>query len=108
MDTILTDNSYKPDDFNTAAISKSISNRFKSKRLALNITQSELALKSGVSLGSIKRFEITAEISLRHLIMIALVVGSTEEFTTLFAGKNYKSIEDVIASGKVKTRKRAR
>jgi transcriptional regulator with XRE-family HTH domain len=108
MDTILTDKIYEPDDFNPVAISKGISKRFKSKRLELNITQSELATKSGVSLGSIKRFETKSEISLSHLIMIALVVGSTEEFTSLFDRKTYKSIEDVILSGKVKTRKRAR
>lgn len=108
MDTILTDNSYKPDEFNPLAISKGISIQFKLKRLELNITQSELACKSGVSLGSIKRFETKAEISLRHLIMIALVVGSTDEFIHLFKRKNYKNIEEVISSGKVKTRKRAR
>lgn len=108
MDTILTDNNYKPDEYNPVAISKSISKQFKLKRLELNITQFELASKSGVSLGSVKRFETKTEISLKHLIMIALVVGSTDEFLNLFTRKNYKSIEDVISSGKVKTRKRAR
>lgn len=108
MDTILTDNTYTPDMYNPVAIAKSISKQLKSMRLAQNITQSDLALKSGVSLGSIKRFETTAEISLKNLLMIAIVVGSTDEFLQLFSGKNYKSIEDVIASGKVKTRKRAR
>lgn len=108
MDTILTDNTYTPDEYNPVAIAKSISKQFKSMRLAQNITQAELALKSGVSLGSIKRFETTSEISLKNLLMIAIVVGSTDEFLQLFARKNYKSIEDVISSGKVKTRKRAR
>ena len=108
MDTILTDNSYKPDEFNPVAISKRISKQFKMKRLEANITQQELALKSGVSLGSIKRFETKAEISLKNLLMIALVVGSTDEFLQLFTRKDYKSIEDVISSGKVKNRKRAR
>jgi transcriptional regulator with XRE-family HTH domain len=108
MDTILTDNNFKPDEFNPVAIAKSICKQFKFKRLELNITQSELASKSGVSLGSIKRFETTAEISLKNLLMIALVVGSSDEFLQLFTRKNYKSIEEVISSGKVKTRKRAR
>ena len=108
MDTILTDNNYKPDEFNPLALSKSISRQFKQKRLEENITQSGLASKSGVSLGSIKRFEAKAEISLKNLLMIALVVGSTDEFLQLFTRKKYKSIEDVISSGKVKTRKRAR
>ncbi len=97
-----------PDDFNPVAIAKNICKQFKFRRLELNITQAELASKSGVSLGSIKRFETTAEISLKHLLMIALVVGSSDEFLLLFNRKNYKSIADVISSGKVKTRKRAR
>ena len=108
MDTILTDNAYLPDEFNPLAILKSISRQFRLKRLEVNITQSELASKSGVSLGSIKRFETKAEISLKNLVMIALAVGSTEEFLQLFSRKDYKSIEDVISAGKVKTRKRAR
>jgi transcriptional regulator with XRE-family HTH domain len=108
MDTILTDNAYMPDEFNPLAILKSISRQFRLKRLEVNITQSELASKSGVSLGSIKRFETKSEISLKNLVMIALVLGSTEEFLQLFTRKDYKSIEDVISAGKVKTRKRAR
>jgi len=108
MDSILTDSNYKPDEFNPLAISKNISRQFKFKRLEVNITQSELASKSGVSLGSIKRFETKAEISLKNLLMLALVVGSTEGFLQLFKEKNYTRIEDVISSGKVKSRKRAR
>lgn len=108
MDTILADNNFKPDEFNPVAIAKNICKQFKLKRLELNITQAELASRSGVSLGSVKRFETTSEISLKNLLMIALVVGSSDEFLPLFTRKNYKSIEEVISSGKVKTRKRAR
>ena len=108
MDNILADKTFIPDDFNPVAISNRISKQFKSLRLDLNMTQSELATKSGVSLGSIKRFETKSEISLRHLIMIALTVGMTDGFLNLFSGKNYKSIEDVISKGKINSRKRAR
>lgn len=70
MDTIFTDNNYKPDEFNPLALSKIISRQFKQKRLEVNITQSGLATKSGVSLGSIKRYEAKAEILLKNLLMI--------------------------------------
>ncbi len=62
-----------------------IAKRAKFKRLEQNLTQEGLALRSGVSLGSIKRFERTGEISLKSLIDIALALGCLEDFDALFA-----------------------
>ena len=45
-------------------------NRVIARRKELKITQKDLALKSGVSYGSIRRFETTGEISLKPLIQI--------------------------------------
>lgn len=58
--------------------------RVKARRLALNITQAELAERSGMSLGSLRRFETTGEISLRSFLEIALVLGELKEFSALF------------------------
>ena len=54
-------------------------------RLVLNLSQKELAERSGVSLGSIKRFESSGLISLSSLLEIALVLGYLDDFTALFA-----------------------
>ena len=62
-----------------------IAERAKFKRLEQNLTQEGLALRSGVSLGSIKRFERSGEISLKSLIDIALALGCLEDFSALFA-----------------------
>ena len=43
------------------------------------ITQKELAIKSGVSLGSIKRFEQCGEISLQSLTKIAISLDIENE-----------------------------
>ena len=59
----------------------------KDYRLALNISQKELAERSGVSLGSIKRFEGSGLVSLSALLEIALVLGCLDDFTSLFAAK---------------------
>ena len=96
------------DDFNPSFISKHISGNFKKRRLELNLTQVALSGKSGVSLGSIKRFENCNEISLKHLLMVAVVLQSTEEFYSLFSRRQYNSISEVLQANKVKTRKRAR
>ncbi len=61
--------------------------RAKERRLALNISQQELAERSGVSLGSIKRFESSGLISLSSLLEISLVFGCLGDFDTLFATK---------------------
>ncbi|MDF1878397.1 helix-turn-helix transcriptional regulator [Sulfurimonas sp. SAG-AH-194-C20] len=64
-------------------IQKSLRDTFKQKRLLLKLTQEGVVNRSGVSLGSIKRFESTAEISLTSLLKIANVLECLEEFSSL-------------------------
>lgn len=66
-------------------VMQEIAERAKFKRLEQNLTQEGLALRSGVSLGGIKRFERSGEISLKSLIDIALALGCLEDFDALFA-----------------------
>ena len=60
------------------------------------ITQKELAIKSGVSLGSIKRFEQCGEISLQSLTKIASSLDIENELEDLFTEVPFTSIEEVI------------
>ncbi|MDR2893537.1 MAG: helix-turn-helix domain-containing protein [Deltaproteobacteria bacterium] len=62
--------------------------RAKERRLALNISQQELAEHSGVSLGSIKRFESSGLISLSSLLEIALVFDCLGDFDSIFSTKD--------------------
>ncbi len=57
-----------------------ISQRFKTRRKALKLTQKELSQKSGVSLGSIKRFEQSGQIAFESLLKLALVLECLEDF----------------------------
>ena len=84
-----------------------ISNRAKRKRIHLNLTQQELSKRSGVSFGSVKRFEQKGEISLKHLLQIAIVLRAAGEFESLFKEQRYQSIDDVIQENSKKERKRA-
>lgn len=68
-------------------IMKGIAKKARSKRLELDLSQSTLSLKSGVSLGTLKNFENSGKISLESLIKIAIVLDSTEEFLNLFIQK---------------------
>lgn len=77
-------------------ISTQIANRMQKKRKANKLTQIQLAEKSGVSLGSIKRFERLGEISLSSLVKIAFILDCEDDFDALFARKEYRSIQEVI------------
>lgn len=106
MDNILSDMSFSLDDFNPISIAKQISQRVKARRLELNLTQQELAAKSGVSLGSIKRFETSYEISLKSLLMLALVLNATDSFSDLFSQTQYQSINQIIGTSRKRQRAR--
>ncbi len=70
--------------------------RTKNMRLKDRLTQNGLAKRSGVSLGSIKRFEKSGKISLENLLNIALVLGCLDDFNALFVDqKEIKSIDDI-------------
>ena len=59
-------------------------------------SQMELAVRSGVSLGSLKRFEQTGEISLKSLTMLAIALGVEGELDALFSEVPFESIEEII------------
>lgn len=106
MDNILADNDFILDAFNPASIAMDISARLRERRLELKLTQQGLAGKSGVSLGTLKRFESEHEISLKHLLMIAVVLDATEEFNSLFTKRQYGSIDEALNVISSKKRKR--
>jgi transcriptional regulator with XRE-family HTH domain len=53
-------------------------------RKKLHLTQEEMAERSGVSLGSLKRFENTGKISLEALLKLAHLMGRLKDFDTVF------------------------
>jgi transcriptional regulator with XRE-family HTH domain len=60
-----------------------IAGRFKARRLAMNLTQSELAARSGVSFSSLKRFEHEGLIALDSLLNLAFVLNCLDDFDKL-------------------------
>ena len=77
-------------------IAKELVEKIKQQRKKLKISQAQLAIKSGVSLGSIKRFESKYEISLNSFIKILIVLNLEQDLENLFTQKNYNSIDEVI------------
>lgn len=77
-------------------INQEIVKRMRDRRKEKKLTQANLSERSDVSLGSLKRFEQTGEISLSSLIKIAFALGCEDDFNNLFAKKGYSSIQEVI------------
>ena len=77
-------------------IAKELVEKIKQHRKKLKISQTQLAAKSGVSLGSIKRFESKYEISLNSFIKILIALNLEQDLENLFTQKNYNSIDEVI------------
>jgi transcriptional regulator with XRE-family HTH domain len=71
--------------------SKALTKRHKALRQQLKISQTEMAERSGVSLGSLKRFERTGQISLESLLKLAHLLNRLEDFENVFQAKEDKS-----------------
>lgn len=75
---------------------KKLAQRVRDIRKRRDISQEELSRTSGVSYGSIKRFETSGKISLLSLTKIAIALDCSDEIRELFSDIPYKSIEEVI------------
>lgn len=69
--------------------------REKVARKAKKLTQKQLAERTGVSYGSIRRFEQTGEISLLSLVKIANALDCLEDFNELFKKPPVTNIRDL-------------
>ena len=73
-----------------------LAQRVKNVRKRKALTQVDLSVISGVSYGSIKRFENTGEISLYSLTKIARALDYIQEIENLFKDVEYKDIEEIL------------
>jgi transcriptional regulator with XRE-family HTH domain len=108
MDKILSDIFFVPEALDPVALARGIATRFRDRRLELNLSRKTLAARSGVTEATLKRFENFHEISLKHLLMLAVVLGASEDFETLFTHKRYESLDEAIRISSAKTRQRGR
>lgn len=89
-------------------VAKEISKKAQNKRLELNLSQQTLSKKSGVSYGTLKKFEQKGQISLESLLKIAMALGDLDAFEHLFTKSDNKlpsSLDELLNH---KSRKRGR
>lgn len=74
--------------------------RLKNIRKRRGLSQQQLSERSGVSYGSLKRFESTGQISLLSLTKLAIALNCADDIRNLFTNVAYSSIEEVIREQK--------
>ncbi|MEM7370851.1 MAG: helix-turn-helix transcriptional regulator [Bacteroidota bacterium] len=75
--------------------------KHRQRRKELKLSQAELAARSGVSLGSLKRFERSGQISFESLLKLAHVLGRLSEFEKILMPKeNMAEVEKLFSHQK--------
>ena len=77
-------------------LDQKLAQRVQNIRKRRSISQEKLASMSGVSYGSIKRFETSGQISLISLTKIAMALDIADDIRNLFATVPYRDIQEVI------------
>ena len=77
-------------------LDKNLALRERKIRKRRKISQQKLADLSGVSYGSIKRFETSGQISLLALTKIAMALDMADELRNIFSQVPYRNIQEVI------------
>jgi transcriptional regulator with XRE-family HTH domain len=78
------------------SIKQDLARRVRQRRKEAHLSQQALAERSAVSLGSLKRFERTGEISLASLVRLAVVLGCDDDFKQLFTRRHYQSLDEIL------------
>ncbi len=104
----MTDIDFLLNKHNPQQLSQNIAENLQKLRISLNLTQNELSERSGVTLSSLKRFEQKAEISLIHLLKLAISLDSIDGFENLFTQTKIESIDDFLEQKNKKEKKRVR
>lgn len=81
-------------------INTALALRVRQIRKRRGISQQQLSEDSGVSYGSLKRFESTGQISLLSLTRLAMALNCADEIRNLFADIPYLTMEEVLRERK--------
>ena len=85
-----------------------LAKRLKELRLLVGYKRSTLAIRSGVSEASLKRFETTGQASLKNVLLLAQALGRLDEFSQLFIQPEASSMAELRARSSTTTPKRGK
>ncbi|MCP1474916.1 transcriptional regulator with XRE-family HTH domain [Pseudomonas sp. EB276 TE3739] len=83
-------------DLSTAAeIVKRICGRLRTERLALEMTQADVAARAGIGVNTVSNLESGRNVGFENLVRVAMVLGRGKEFEVLFQPK-LETLEDIL------------
>lgn len=88
------------------SVAQDLAQRLRALRLARRWTRRTLAERSGVSEGSLKRFENTAQVSLENLLKLCGALGRLGDFDDLLQPPPARSIADLERRAEAPSRQR--
>lgn len=83
-----------------------IAARLKSRRLAQQLTQQGLADRSGVALGTLKKFERSGQISLKSFVRLAIALQDEGALENLMRKEKFATLDEVLQVDKKRQRGR--
>ncbi|CAI8698485.1 XRE family transcriptional regulator [Burkholderia cepacia] len=86
---------------------KRLCDRLRTERLALGMTQSDLAGRAGIGANTVSNLEAGRNVGFEAVVRVAMALGRIKEFEGLFQPK-LDSIEDILRYEKTAKRLRTR
>jgi len=83
-------------------ISYELAIRLRERRLAEHLTQEGLAQRSGVPLGTLKKFERTGQIALTSFVKLAVTLKDEAALEMLLKPREFQSLDQVLEKTKRK------
>ena len=84
----------------SAAIATELAVRVRNRRLAQNLTLEGLARRSGVALGTLKKFERTGQIALVSFIRLVITLKDEATLENLLLKQKFETLDEVLQNGK--------
>lgn len=89
-------------------VSQEVADRCRTLRLEQNLTQEEIAQRSGISLRTYRRFEQEGCISLQRFISVIHSLGRIAELESLLAPSPIRNLDEIEKSKPPRQRSRTR
>ena len=83
-------------------ISLELAQRARERRLSISLTQEGLSQRSGVALGTLKKFEKTGQISLVSFILLAVTLKDDAALENLLKPIEFQSMDQLLEKPKRK------
>jgi len=74
--------------------------RLRNRRLAQNLTLEGLARRSGVALGTLKKFERTGQIALVSFIRLVITLKDEAALEKILLEQEFETLDEILQSGK--------